>query len=350
LLCIVRHMSLRRFVSVSSVVVIATGAALAQPKKGDKAPAPAAPPAGSAAPTGSAAPAEGSAVQPIEDSPPADMEGRDENPDAPRGGEDKPQVVTAPTEPKTTGYPIELAQRPITLVANMAEVAIDPHIRVGAPVSGTTALRARYGITRQVQLGLTYVIGGLYGEPPGSDMDYKFHPGKAGGLDVTVLVTNWAAVRVGVPVYLDPFALSLAVGAPMKFHIGDKVAIGGLDDLLNITIKEFAPSFYQETLNAAAADRQMTGSAQSRGTLRLSAFGIYQHKPNLAIIGRAALEFDDFATNRGANGYGGATTSIHGGVSFSPKRFLDVGGTLGFDDLSQMPDSFTLSGFLAVRI
>jgi hypothetical protein len=27
-----------------------------------------------------------------------------------------------------------------------------------------------------------------------------------------------------------------------------------------------------------------------------------------------------------------------------------VGGTLGFDDLSQMPDSFTLSGFAAVRI
>ena len=314
-------MSLRRLVYVSSVVVVATGAALAQPKKDDKAVPPAA--GSTAPPAGSAAPAEGSAVDPIEDAPPSDMEGTTEDPDAPRGTQVQTTVTTAPTDVKPTGYPIELALRPITLPANMSEVSLDPHIRVGSPVAGAAALRARYGITPKVQLGLTYVVGGIYDDPatPG-EKDYAFHPGKAGGLDVTVLVTNWLGVKVGLPVYLDPFAMGLALGAPLKFKLTDKVAIGGMDDVLNIALPfgaEFTPSFYQEGLNAAAADRDATGSTQSRGSLRFS-------------------------------GYGGATTSLHGGAVLSPKKFLDVGGTLGFDDLSQLPESFTLSGFLAVRI
>ena len=342
-------MSLRRLVSVSSVVVVASGVALAQPKN-DTAPAPG---AGSAtAPTGSALPAAGTAVEPIEDSPPADMEGRDENPDAPRGTEVKVEATAGVVVTKPTGYPIELAQRPITLPANMAEVALEPRITV-SPADGPGLLRARYGITPKIQLGLSYVFGGVYNDPATTASDTKFHPGKAGGLDVTVLVTNWAAVRVGLPVYLDPFAMSLQLGAPLKFKLSETLAIGGMEDLLNIALPvgaEFAPSFSRESFNAAAAFRDSTGSTQSRGLLRFSGFGIYQHKPNLAIIGKLALELEDFAQNRGANGFGGATTTLHGGVSFSPKKYLDVGGTLGFDDLASMPDSFTLSGFVAARI
>jgi hypothetical protein len=344
-------MQLRRFVSVVSVVVFATGAALAQPKKGDKkTPAPA---AGSAAPAGSATPAaaEGSAVQPIEDSPPSDMEGRDENPDAPRGSEPTVQVTARPVESKPTGYPIELAQRPITLPANMAEVALDPHFRV-SPAESAVALRARYGITPRVQLGLTYLAGGLYDDPvTNMDKDYAFHPGKAGGLDVTVLLTDWAGVRVGLPFYFDPFAMSLALGAPMKFRFADnKLAIMVLDELLNIKLVKFAPSFTSELPNATAAYFETNGSTQSRGRLRFGGTAVYQQKPNVAIFGRAALEFEDFATSPGDSGQGGATTSIHGGVQVSPKPFVDVGGALGFDDLAEMPESFTVSTFLAFRI
>lgn len=349
-------MQLRALLSVVSVVVVATGAAVAQPKKDDKKTPPpatgsAAPPAGSAAAPG----AEGSAVQPIEDTPPADMEGRDENPDAPRGTEVVAQAPTTPVDAKPAGYPIELALRPITLPANMAEVALDPHIRVAGPADGAVSLRARYGITPKIQLGLTYLIGGIYDDPvTNTETDYGFHPGKAGGLDVTVLLTNFVGARVGVPVYLDPFAMSIALGAPMKFKFADgKFAIGGLDDLLNIALPvgaEFAPSFYSEHPNAEAAKDDASGSTQSRGTLRFSGYGIYQQKANLAIVGRLAIEFDDFATKINARGHGGTTTSIHGGALFSPKPFLDVGGTLGFDDLAEMPESFTVSGFLAVRI
>jgi len=358
-----RRMTLRRFLSVSSVVVIATGAALAQPKKDDKktpagaAPAPAAGSAPAAGPaTGSATPAaaDGSAVAPIEDAPPSDMEGRDENPDSPRGTEDKVSVVAGPVTPKPSGYPVELSQRPITLPANMAEVAIGPHL-VAKPYASTDALRARYGITPKIQLGLTYLMYGAYRENAVDTMSTSdklgFHPGKAGGLDVTVLIQNWVGVRVGLPMYLDPFAMGLAVGAPLKFKFGDKLAIGGMDDLLTFALPvgaEFAPSLYHEFINAERANRDINNTAQSAGLLRFSAYANYQQKPNLAIIGRAALQFEDFSA-RLTNAGGGSATSIHGGVSFTPKKFLDVGATLGFDDLATV-GSFALSGFLAARI
>src|SRR5688500_14447046 len=343
-------MSLRRLFChsiVGSLVVIATGAALAQPKKDDKAPAPAAP-AGSAAPA-----AEGSAVAPIEDTPPSDMEGRDENPDAPRGTQVQTTVTTAPVETKPAGYPIEVTQRPITLPANMAEVSIGPHFRA-SPYAGSDALRARYGITPKIQLGLTYVMGGVFNDPHTAPKDYGFHPGKAGGLDVTVLVTNWLGVKAGVPVYFDPFAMSIALGAPMKFRLGDKLAVGGMDDVLNIALPVgagFAPDYYQEEKNAIGSARDANMTVQSDGFLRFSGYVQYQHKPNLAILGRFAIELEDFATTKtAACSDECAITSLHGGVMFTPKKFLDVGGTLGFDDLSSMPDSFALSGFLAFRI
>ncbi len=342
---------LRRLVSVSSVVVIATGAALAQPTP-DTPPAPADP----AAPAGSGAPADGTAVQPIEDGPPPDMEGRDEDPDAPRGTEPAPEVAKAAAAPTTpSGYPIELALRPITLPANMSEIAIGPHMQA-SPFTMSDTLRARYGITPKIQLGLNYVLYGLYDRQDvdiGVSKKYEFHPGKAGGLDVTVLLTNWVGVKVGLPVYLDPFAMSIALGAPMKFRITDKLAIGGMDDLLNIALPfgaEFAPTYDHEVTNARRGFlSDNSNTAQSAGLLRFSGYAIYQQKPNLAIVGLLALEFEDFATNRTDAG-GGSNTEIRGGVVFSPKKFLDVGGMIGFDDLSDLPDSFAVYGHLAVRI
>ena len=49
--------------------------------------------------------------------------------------------------------PIEEVSRPITLPQNMSEVTIDPHMQV-SPYEGSTSLRARYGITPKVQIGL----------------------------------------------------------------------------------------------------------------------------------------------------------------------------------------------------
>jgi hypothetical protein len=143
--------------------------------------------------------------------------------------------------------------------------------------------------------------------------------------------------------------MGLTLGAPLKFKLTDKVALGGMDDVVTIALLKFAPSYYHEVINAERANRDANNTAQSAGLLRFSGYAIYQQKPNMAIVGRIALEFEDFSA-RLTNAGGGTTTSIHGGVRFSPKKNLDLGGTLGFDDLATLPESFALSGILAVRI
>jgi hypothetical protein len=328
-------MSLGRLIPVVSAVVLTGGVALAQPKD------PAAPPA--------PADGAGATVAPIEDAPPADMEGTNEDPDAPRGDE-TPITAVGPAPMKKAGYPIEEAQRPITLPQNMSEISLAPRFMASPYVGGDT-LRARYGITRQVQLGLNYVFAGVYDDPSTVSSKKGFHVGKTGGLDVTVLLTNWMGVRVGLPVYFDPFAMSFAAGAPMKF-IFEKFAIGGLDDVLNIRITKFAPRYDYEAFNHAAAFALESNTEQSRGYLRISGYGVYQHQPNLAIIGRVGIDSSlgaggDSAT--GAASGSDAITFIKAGVQLTPKKFLDVGVMAGFEDLSRA-GSFGLSGILALRI
>lgn len=286
---------------------------------------------------------------PADEPPPADMDGVDENPDAPATGGDTAAVkVVAPVQARG-GYPIEEAARPITLPQNMAEVSIDPHMQV-SPALATTALRARFGVTRQVQLGVSYVLGGLYDDPSTTSTKNSFHPGKTVGVDVTYLVERWIGVKLGVPAYVDPIAVGVTLGAPMRFRLGDKLTLGGMDDLLSIAVnKKFAPSFYQEGVNAAAAHTSdMSNTIQSRGALRFSGYGIYQYRPNFAFIGRLALLLEDFSVNR-TDGGGGMTTSIRAGFQYTPKKLIDLGLSLGFDDLAH-GGSFAPAGYLAVRI
>ena len=350
-------MTVRRLMSVLSVCLVATATVVvAQPKNNDKnapvAPAKEATPAPAGSGSAAAGSDAGSAVQMEEDAPPSDMEGTNENPDAPKTvGSETKTVVVAPLM-KKSGYPIEESQRPITLPQNMSEVAIGPHAQL-SPYVGADALRARYGITRQVQLGLTYVLGGIFDDPKTVTTDkVGFHPGKAVGLDVTILLKDWIAVRIGVPVYIDPVAVGLQLGAPLKFVLSDKLAIGGMDDLLTIKLHRFAPSFYQEAMNAQTAYADSIGTTASVGTMRFSGYGIYQYQPKLALSGRFGID-----TDLGSGGGGGAgtsstkapTTFIRAGFNYSPRRYLDLGLSLGWDDLSVL-GSFGPAGFLAVRI
>ena len=336
-------MSVRRLVSVLSVSVVAfaTSVAVAQPAKD-------APPAPSGSPPPAAEGGEGSAVEMVED-PPSDMEGTDENPDAPRTIGNEPAAVTAiPEKKKTVGYPIEEALRPITLPQNMTEVSIDPHVQV-SPFHGTAALRGRYGITRQVQLGLTYVLGGVYDDPGTVSDKTSFHPGKAVGVDVTILLRNFLGLKIGVPVYIDPVAVGMTIGVPMRFYLTEKFTLGGMDDLLTFKIRKFAPTFINDVDNARGAAFDENNTTQSRGQLRFSVYGIYQHKPNFALIGRAGVTIDDFSGTRNNFGYGGQFTHLRAGFQFTPRRYLDLGLSVGFDDVSEL-GSFSPAAFLAVRI
>jgi hypothetical protein len=293
-----------------------------------------------------------------EDTPPSDMNGTDENPDNPHalGGEQKVAVKTTAPE-KPVGYPTEEVLRPITLLQNMSEVSISTHAQVGdgssIPYAGAAALRARYGITSKVQLGFTYVFAGIYPDPAvTTQYSYGVHSGKVLGFDLAVMLQDWLAVQAGVPVYLDPIAVSFVAGAPIKFHFGDKVAVGGLDDLLNIKISKFAPNFYQEYYNAVGAQSVSTNTVTPDGYLRISAFAVYQAKPNLAWIGRAGIQ-STLGTGGGSTAgttmTGGTQTFLRAGLQFTPRPFLDVGGYLGFDDLAHL-GSFSPAAFLALRI
>lgn len=343
-------MSRGGLISFVSAVVLAGAGALAHAQA--KAPAaPAAAPAGAGSGSGSGS---GSAEPAVDDTPPKDMEGTSEDPDAPRGGDTVTTTTTTATPevaPKrSTGYPIEEAERPITLPQNLSEISISPHF-MSDPFTFSDALHGRYGITRQVQLGLTYVYGGAFDDPTTAKKDRKFHAGKTAGVDVTVLLTNFVGVRVGLPVYFDPFAMSFAAGAPMKFRFG-KFALGGLEDVLNIRIKKFAPRYDYEEFNQVQAALLDSNTETSRGFIRFSGYGEYQYKPNLAIIGRIGVESDLGSGGSNGLGTGGSsdtTTFIRGGIQFSPKKFLDLGAFAGFEDLSRT-GSFGLTGFLAVRI
>jgi hypothetical protein len=342
-------MSVRRLLSALSACLFASvTVAVAQP-------ATEAPPT-TDAPAGAPDDADaGSDVQMVED-PPADMDGVDENPDAPRSiGGESVTATAIPEKQKTVGYPIQEAWRPITLPENMSEVSFDPHLRVSSAIAGmdsasaSAALHARYGITRQVQLGLTYVLGGMYDDPNTTSDKVGFHPGKAVGVDLTVLLKDWLAVRAAVPVYINPVAVGLQLGAPVRFRLTDKLTVGGLEDLLTLRIYRFAPSMYEDQLNAQGARFEMTNTTQSAGALRLSGYGIFQSTDKLAIIGRIGLTMDDFSATRNAAGYGGMFTSLHGGLQYSPSRNVDLGASVGFDDLSKL-GSFAPGAYLAVRI
>ena len=309
--------------------------------------------AGSGAGSGSAAGAgSGSAVQMVEDPPPSDMSGTAENPDAPHSmlDSDNPPAVTAVVAPaRPPGYPVEEALRPIALPQNLSEVSVLPHMQV-SPYAASTALRVRYGVTPKVQIGVTYLIGAIFDDPSTVESRQAFHSGKAVGLDVTVMLQDWIGVQVGVPMYISPFAVSLALGAPIKFTFGDKFAIGGFDDFLNIKLDHFAPTFYQELQNATAASGTMTNTTQSAGELRVSLYGVYQYQPNFAVIGRTGVQMEDFATGK-TNGCAGEclTTFISAGFRYTPRKYLDVGLSIGFDDLAH-GGSFAPAGFLVFRI
>jgi len=346
-------MALRRLLVVLAFALVGTPLFAAPAKKPATPVAPAKDPAPG---SGSGDAGAGSAVEPIEEPPSAtEMNGTDDNPDAPHAltteEAKKPVVAAAPVKKV---YPVELAQRPITLTQNLTEVSIAPHLQV-KPFAMSDAVHARYGITDQIQIGVTYLYMGAYASElvfPGTTGN-SFHSGKAFGFDVTYSIFDWLAVQVGVPFYVSPFALGLQIAAPMKFHLSDKFALGGLDDLLSISLHNFAPSFYQEVDNASAAQNLTTTTPNSHGHLRFSVYGIYQYTPNFAIMGRLGLD-DDLGTSNGSNVpggtlNGGTTVYLKAGFLYTPVHYLDVGLQLGFDSLND-GGSFGPQAFLALRI
>ncbi|MBK7534603.1 MAG: hypothetical protein IPI49_04350 [Myxococcales bacterium] len=303
---------------------------------------PAAGAAGAAAAPGGAVPGADPSGQPVQmpqDAPPKDMEGTDENPDAPVDFDAPPPLVAAPPKRRPQGYPMEEVFRPLTLLRFQTEVGLDSRTTFSPFINGS-ALRVRFGVTSKVQVSLVYNVGGIYDDGRGST---TFNTGKAVGLGATVQIRPWIAAAVSVPMYLEPFAASLTVGAPMKFQFAERFALVLAEDILDVRLDTFVPSLINEAANEVQAGRVGTNTTRNKGNLRFSSAGIYQHKPNLAFIGRIAISFIDFKSID--IGY-----LLKAGAQYSVRKNIDVSALLGFDDLEEASETFGLTLGAQIRI
>ncbi len=290
----------------------------------------------------------GAAVEMTDDNTPSnDPTGTKENPNAPHtvGDDEAPVGVTSGAPPpRPTGYPIQEVLRPITLPQNMSEVALDFRTAFDhADAEGV--LRARYGITRQIQAGVVYDIGGVFSDAAPMPTN-KFNTGKAAGVEGSYLLTDWVAIHARVPFYMQPFAMGLTLGAPMKFRFGDKFAITAFDNLVDITFDGgFTPDLTNERYNRAAAAAAMANTVRTDGELRFLGAAIYQVNDHTAVIGSTGFIEPNFGRN-GAS----AIYPIEGIVQWSPSPKIDVAGRLGIDDLTDVGGTIGLRLTAAFRI
>lgn len=287
---------------------------------------------------------EGQEVELEEDAPPEDMEGTAENPDAPRlpFEEEQADEPEAPA-PVLTGYPIEEVRRPITLPAVTSEVGLEVGSRFD-PVDLEMALRARYGVTRQWQVGVRYLIGGVYDADGDMGPDSSgFNTGKAFGVDVSYLVFDWMAAKITLPFYVDPFAMGVTLGAPMKFRIGDRFAIVALDDFLDIRTSRFIPSLKSEWENEALVAADEVGTILPNGNIHLRVGAIFQQSPQLAVRGNITQTLEDFGDDDNPTG-----VELIGQYSINEDFVL--AGRAGIDALDQSSSTFGILVFGQYRI
>ena len=65
---------------------------------------------------------------------------------------------------------------------------------------------------------------------------------------------------------------------------------------------------------------------------------------------RTGIQMEDFASGKTDGCQGEClTTFIHAGFRYTPRKYLDLGLSIGFDDLAH-GGSFAPAGFLAFRI
>ena len=289
----------------------------------------------------------GAAVEMTDDDKPSDdPTGTKENPNAPHaiGDDDAPVGVrTGAPPPRPTGYPIQEVLRPITLPQNTSEVALDLRSAFDhADAEGV--LRARYGITRQVQIGLVYDIGGVFSDAAPMPTN-KFNTGKAAGVEGSYLLADWVAIHVRVPLYMQPFAMGLTLGAPMKFRFTDRFAITALDNIVDITTyNKFTPDLNNEAANRAAAAESMLNPVRHDGNLRFVGAAEYQLNDKTVLIGSTGFFIPDFGNGTSA------LYPLEGILQWSPSSKIDLAGRLGFDSLADAASTFGIRFTAAFRI
>lgn len=265
--------------------------------------------------------------------------GSDENPDAPRLPGDQPPRADDGTAKErvmgTEAYPIEVVKRPITLFGTMSEISLDVPVTFD-PFLLTGLLEADYGVTDRIQIGLRYGAGAL--------TEDGFEEGKSFDVHAFYLLEDWAAVQLSIPILVDPFALGVTLGAPLKFRFfDDQLALTFGRDLLSIAIVDFVPDVDNPALTAALIASEAVGTVQPDGALRFIGGATYQWKPNLALTGELGLIAQDFSSSD-------AIYPLQGILTYSSSNKIDLGARAGFIDLGAGTEGMFAAVFAALRI
>lgn len=284
-------------------------------------------------------------------------EGAAENPDAPKTSVEAEAEAEKEAEAEADRvvgpYPIEEVLRPITLPKFMSEASLDysaGQIAFGDETSFFTTglLTGAFGITSEAQIGLRYGVGSFGDDAMGES---GYIAGKALSLDFLYNLRDytggeWVAAQLSVPIYLDPFAIGVTVGAPFKFTFFDKLSLVFGRDLVSFKLHNFVPDVGNAVINDNLEQLDRTGAdaaiPDSDLNLRLQVF--WQHSENLAIDGRFGPRAPDFALDKDP------PWLLDGGVTYSTSNMMDLGGRVGFQRLDEGFDSFLATVVAAFRI
>lgn len=232
-----------------------------------------------------------------------------------------------------TGYPTRAIERPINLPGGTSEISLTLPTFVD-PFAAGASLRGSYGITSEVQVGLRYSMGAL--------SENGFEVGKAVSLDAQYLFTDNIAGQLSLPMFMDPFAMGLVLGAPMKFTFFDTFSLVFGQDLVSIKLHEFVPSLDNAVQNSGFIFLRESNTTTPLWIGNASVRAIYQMGDKLALDAQFGIQFDDSNA--------ASTAQINAGLLHVHSENLDFGARVGALDMSAFVESFSVNLFTNFRI
>jgi hypothetical protein len=235
-------------------------------------------------------------------------------------------------------YPIEVILRPLTLAADQIQVSLDMPFTISDTPFLTQVFRGAYGITTDLQVGISYGFG-LQTLSPAS-----YNAGKAFSLDAAyTILPGILAAQASLPFNMDPFASGISLGVPFRLTIMDKWAVFGGQDLVQVRIYKYAPDVANPVYNEAIERGLDANSTDHYGNVNLSFGGLYQAKPNIAVTWAWAWRWDNFDDDD-------KPVSSFVGLTWSQNNRFDLGARAGFTRVDDPKDSFTLGLSAAYRL
>ena len=273
--------------------------------------------------------------------------GEEENPNAPRVGDDDDDqpVATASAQamPEQHGpYPIQYVMRPNLLPKRMTEITLDLPNKFNKYMQ-SFVLGAHHGVTEKLEMGLRYNIGTF--TEGGDGVDNEYFTGKTVAIDAEYGIFSWLSAQLSIPMNFDPFASAATLGAPMKFSLFEKLSIELGRDLFTFRINRFIPSVENQAINEALTVADETNTDVPAAYFNIQSAFTYQHKENVAVQARVGQTYSadsDETTERNP-------LLFDLGLYWSKSNRIDFGGRAGWFDINNASENFGVYLFAAAR-